>query len=451
MESARADAVGTAHAGDDLAVRGCQLEAVAPAAALAEDVRERPWTAWVGPTETIAATGAAATITATTGDRFEQVRRRATALFADRDVPATLPTFARPRLFGGFAFHDGEPGRHAEADWIGFPDAAFHLPAVSVVEREGETWLTTAAVGPDAASAAEARLERWRENLADVTPPSASPPGIVTQSQVPERDAWTEQVEAALARIDRGDLRKVVLAGAQTVDLANSLSVPAALDRLGGTYPDCYRFGFAPERADAGTFFGATPERLLGRDGRDVQTAALAGSTGRGETQAEDEWLADELAGSPKDAHEHALVVEAIREQLADVADHVETGNRTVRQLATVQHLQTPIEATLTDDVHVVSLVEALHPTPAVGGLPPDDALAAIREAEAFDRGWYAAPVGWFDAAGDGEFAVGIRSALARDRRATLFAGAGIVADSDPDAEWDEIQLKYRPILDVLR
>mgnify|MGYP000692931241 FL=1 len=451
MESVRADAVGTDHAGDVLAVRGCQLDAVDPATLLAEDRLRRPWSAWASPEETIVATGTEATIAVTSGDRFERVRRRADALFANRDVATNVPAFARPRLFGGFAFHDGGADRHADADWTGFPDAYFHLPSVSVIERDGETWLTTAAVGPEAPSAAEETLERWRSRLRNARPPTAPPPGIDARSQIPERDAWTEQVEAAVERIDRGDLRKVVLAGAQTVDLTDTLSVPAALDRLESAYPDCYRFAFTPGEAGSGTFFGATPERLLRRDGRRVQTAALAGSIGRGDTRAEDEWLAEELTTSPKDSHEHALVVEAIRDQLDAFAEHVETGERTVRQLATVQHLQTPIEATLDREVHVISLVEALHPTPAVGGLPPDDALAAIQAAEAFDRGWYAAPIGWFDAAGDGEFAVGIRSALSTDHQATLFAGAGIVADSDPDAEWDEIQLKYRPILDVLR
>ena len=108
------------------------------------------------------------------------------------------------------------------------------------------------------------------------------------------------------------------------------------------------------------------------------------------------------------------------------------------------------MRAELGDDEHVLSLVEALHPTPAVGGLPPDEALATIRDTEPFERGWYAAPVGWFDAAGYGSFAVAIRSAVAREECATLFAGVGIVADSDPDREWDEVQLKYRPVLDEL-
>jgi menaquinone-specific isochorismate synthase len=160
--------------------------------------------------------------------------------------------------------------------------------------------------------------------------------------------------------------------------------------------------------------------------------------------------LAQELLDSEKNAHEHQLVADAIREQLAPLASSVRTGERSVRRLATVQHLFTPITATLSSDQHVLSLVEALHPTPAVGGLPPERALETIRDTEPFDRGWYAAPVGWFDAAGNGSFAVALRSAVVRETTATLFAGVGIVADSDPDREWDEVQLKYRPILDEL-
>ena len=165
---------------------------------------------------------------------------------------------------------------------------------------------------------------------------------------------------------------------------------------------------------------------------------------------AEDKWLAQQLFDSEKNNHEHDLVVEAIRDQLDGLTGDIRTGERTVRKLANVQHLQTPIRATATEEEHVLGLVEALHPTPAVGGLPPDDALRTIRESETFDRGWYAAPIGWFDAAGDGTFAVGIRSGVVEGTSATLFAGGGIVSDSDPDEEWDELQLKYRPVLDEL-
>jgi menaquinone-specific isochorismate synthase len=310
-------------------------------------------------------------------------------------------------------------------------------------------WLTVTAAGPDGASDAAAKLDTWRERLSTVTDPDpVGPPGVTDRTRTPSRAGWREQVVSALERVSSGRLEKVVLAQAMTLSLGADVSVPDALERLGRTYPDCYRFAFSP--TDEATFFGATPERLVSLTGRTVRTEALAGSTGRGDTPVEEEWLATELLESEKDAHEHGLVVDTIRDQLAPVASSVGTGERSIRRLATVQHLRTPITAELADDEHVLSLVEALHPTPAVGGLPPDAALETIRETETFDRGWYAAPVGWFDSAGNGTFAVAIRSALARERTATVFAGAGIVADSDPDREWDEVQLKYRPMLDTL-
>jgi menaquinone-specific isochorismate synthase len=285
--------------------------------------------------------------------------------------------------------------------------------------------------------------------LADVSDqPVGEPPGIDRRERTPSQEGWREQVRAALESVDRGDLQKVVLAQSLRASLGADLSVPDALARLAETYPDCYRFMLSPE--DGGTFFGATPERLVSLRGRTVRTEALAGSTGRGDTPAEDEWLATELVESEKDRHEHRLVADAIRDQLEPFASSVRTGELSVRRLATVQHLRTSITAELDRDRHVLDLVDALHPTPAVGGLPPDEALRTIRETEAFDRGWYAAPIGWVDAGGNGSFAVGIRSAVARDRVATLFAGAGIVSDSDPDREWDEVQLKYRPMLDEL-
>jgi menaquinone-specific isochorismate synthase len=244
-------------------------------------------------------------------------------------------------------------------------------------------------------------------------------------------------------------LTKVVLAQALSVDLENPIDVPATLERLRRRYSNCYRFLVGHE--SGGTFFGAPPERLVSKRGERVETEALAGSVPRGETPAADATHAERMRADAKLEHEHGLVVDAIREQLAPLARDLAVGERTIRRLATIQHLRTPIEATLEGDRHVLDLVEALHPTPAVGGVPPDAALETIRDTETFERGWYAAPVGWFDADGDGEFAVAIRSAVAADGTATLFAGNGIVADSDPDEEWDEVQLKFRPILDELR
>jgi len=430
------------------------VEVSAPPVRAALERAERPRILWTAPDEpTVVGSGAATVITATGRDRFDEVRAGADALFAAGDVHAGAIA-ARPRLFGGLAFHDDHSGA---PPWEGFPGAMFLLPEVQVTYDAGDpsdagtAWLTVNAVGPDVSpSAVEERLERERASLADLPDPGpvGGPPGVSGRERTTSRSDWRESVNAAVQRIEDGELRKVVLAQALRATLASPLSVPDVLSRLEDTYPDCYRFLVDPD--GGGSFFGATPERLVSLRGRTVETGALAGTTGRGDTPEEDEWLSRELFDDPKNTHEHELVADAIRDQLEPFASSVAAGSRRVRRLATVQHLETPITAELSEDVHVLTLVEALHPTPAVGGLPPDRALRTIRETERFDRGWYAAPVGWFDAAGYGSFAVALRSAVARDDVATLFAGVGIVADSDPDREWDEVDLKYRPILDEL-
>lgn len=442
------ESTGDEHAaptGRPVAVRSCQVGA-APSRSLLSTL-ECPRLVWVDRSERIVAGGAAATITADGSDRFRSVQQEASALLANVSVDTTSP--ARPRLYGGFAFTDTHTDPGGEVPWSGYPGARFVLPAVQVVEAGSTAWLTTAAAGPDAPQRAEARLSEWRERLTDLPDIGPSgPPGITEKTYAPPRADWQAEIQEATARIEEGHLRKVVLAQALTASLAEPIAPSDVLVRLGDSYPDCFQFLFEP--ATGGTFFGATPERLVSVDGRTIETEALAGSIGRGETTEEDEWLADQLRQSDKNTHEHDIVVETIHEQLAPFASEITTGARQVRKLANVQHLQTPIKADLDEEYHVLELVEALHPTPAVGGLPPERALETIRETEVFDRGWYAAPVGWLDGEGNGTFSVAIRSAVARGRQATLFAGAGIVADSDPDEEYDELQLKYQPILDEL-
>ena len=425
------------------------VEFDAPSIAAAFDALSAPRTTWSAPDDALVlGSGAAATLTASGPERFAEIRSAAADLFDSGDVHAGTEA-ARPRVFGGFAFHegacDGDP-------WGPFPEARFVLPRVQLTFADNGTWLTVNAAGADAGvGAVEDRLAAEAERLAAVGDDGNEPPrpGIAESRRTTSRAAWRESVGAAVDRIRGGDLRKVVLAQALEADLAAEFPRAATLDRLAGKYPDCHRYYFEPDEGGSG-FFGATPERLVSLRGRTVETDALAGTTGRGETPAEDEWLARELLDDAKNVHEHELVADTVREQLEPFAASVAAGERRVRRLATVQHLHTPITAELSDDRHVLELVEALHPTPAVGGLPPDRALQTIHETEPFDRGWYAAPVGWIDAAGNGAFAVAIRSAVATPRRATLFAGVGLVADSDPDREWDEIQLKYRPILDEL-
>ena len=405
-----------------------------------------PRFAWFAPDEpAVVGCGEAASIEADGADRFETVRREADTLLGSVEVTGDgdAPPAARPRLLGGFAFHD-EP--RPEEPWRGFPGAQFLLPRVQVTEAAGATWLAvTAPAGEPVGADFDDAIRRLREAPTGGSPP----PGITDVRREPDRSGWRTVVEAAVDRIQSGDLEKVVLAQTLSAKIRGSFRLAAALDRLATSYPDCYRFAVDPGVGAA--FFGATPERLVTRRGDRVETDAIAGSIGRGGTPAEDHRLAAALADSDRIRHEHAVVVDAIREQLAEVADDVRVGDRTVRKLSNVQHLDSPVTARLSAPAHVLDLVAVLHPTPAVGGRPPAAASRFIASREPFDRGWYAAPVGWFDTDGNGTFAVGIRSAVATVDRATLFAGNGIVADSDPDEEWDELQLKYRPILDLLR
>lgn len=393
----------------------------------------------------LAGAGVAARLTASGTDRFESVRSAAEGLFADADCSNS--DAPRPRLVGGFAFlDDHEPA----PPWTGFPAAEFVLPEVQLTRTDGGTWLTVnryeAGADPDAV---EAELDREVDAVADLPKmrPAGSRPGVTEVHRPTPKADWTAQVADAVGRIEAGDLQKVVLACALEVDLAGEVDLPDVLERLRRTYPNCYRFLFQPTE-EAG-FLGAPPERLVKREGHHVETEALAGSVGRGGTPEADADLAAELVESEKIQHEQRLVVDAICDQLAPLGA-VSEGEQTVRKLANIQHLRTPITVDLDRETHVLDIVGALHPTPAVGGLPPDVAAETIRDVETFERGWYAAPIGWFDADGDGEFLVGIRSGLAGGRSATLFAGNGIVADSDPQEEWDEVQLKYRPLLDEL-
>ncbi|WP_115865558.1 isochorismate synthase [Halorussus litoreus] len=443
MESPPRDGqVSAEPTGSTLVSRACELPDCDPRGFLAgRDAPRTYWTSPYGPE--FAGGGTAARVTADGDDRFAAVREAADELFAGLDYSG--PDEARPRLFGGFSFH---ADHEAAPPWLGFGGAEFVLPRTQLTRANGETWLTVSArdAAPDAV---EQELAEVRDTLAN-TPESqpSDPPGVVKTTPTTTREEWAEQVRAAVERVDAGELRKVTLAQALAVELAADVSIPDVLRNLGESYPDCFRFLFEPTTEAA--FFGATPERLATLRGRTVEADALAGSVGRGDTPEADAELEASIENSEKMAHEHKLVVETVRDQLAPISGEVRVAERRIRKLATIQHLWTPIEADLRADDHVLRIVEALHPTPAVGGLPPETALRTIRETESFDRGWYAAPVGWFDADGDGTFAVGIRSAVTGDRSATLFAGNGIVADSDPDEEYEEVQLKYRPILDEL-
>jgi menaquinone-specific isochorismate synthase len=439
MESPRQP--GAKPAETTLVARTREVEDVSFRAFLAS--HSAPRVHWAAPDglEVVGA-GEAARLTGHGDDRFTAVRDAGVESFAGADLTKGP---ARPRFFGGGAFRDDH---QPSPPWEGFQAAEFVLPRVQLVRAADATYLTVTRGDGDEA-ALDADLEAAAAELADLPAmrPVGDPPGVVASRRTTTESEWTDQVNAALSRIESGELRKVVLAVALAVTLETEVTVPDALERLRRSYPDCFRFLVQP--TDEAGFFGVPPERLVSLSDREARTEALAGSVARGDTPEEDAKLAASLLDSEKLQHEQGLVTEAIENHLAPLGE-VTVGEQDVRKLANIQHLKTPISLSLDATAHVLDLVEALHPTPAVGGLPPDAAERTIRETETFERGWYASPVGWFDADGDGEFAVGIRSAVAGGRRATLFAGNGIVADSDPAAEWAEISLKYEPILTEL-
>jgi isochorismate synthase len=401
----------------------------------------------------MAASGIAAEIFAWGHNRINDVQRQAKMLFDDA-VFETAP----PRLFGGFAFRDDFV---PDNTWAVFHPAHFVLPHVQFWQ-DGDWaggWLTlnalvhvedsVTAVQASLREALQARL-RWLQD-----PVQAPDPTQVTSSRVVRyplsQAAWSHMVESAVSQINQNVFNKVVLARVSEVrDLdAKIIDTDAALAYLQKHYNDCYNFVFEPRPHHA--FLGATPELLVRVHGNQLASMALAGSIKRGRDAAEDATFAQTLLNSAKDLHEHSIVVDEIRRRLQPLATALDVAPQPkVLKLGNIQHLLTPVQAQLAQADGALSLVELLHPTPALGGQPREAAMAFIREHEPVTRGWYAAPVGWLGPSLDGVFCVAIRSAVTQRERAWLYAGSGIVASSRPQAEWDETAIKFRPMLQAL-
>jgi menaquinone-specific isochorismate synthase len=271
------------------------------------------------------------------------------------------------------------------------------------------------------------------------------PAGPFTVTATSTRDAWCERVRATLAAIERGQFEKAVLAREVLVDADEPFDPRVIVDRLQRAQGGCYVFA-------ADGFVGATPELLVRRHGSEVVSRPIAGTRPRGATIAADRAAAGALSGSQKDTWEHRLVVDAVAADLEDAGVSLDpVGPPEVDAFGTVLHLATTVRGVLPDsDVSALDLARRLHPTPAIGGAPRDAATAWLDEIEGLARGPYGGPVGWVDRDGDGEWAVALRCAELDGRRARLLAGAGIVAGSDPEAEWAETQAKFAPMLGAL-
>ena len=395
-----------------------------------------------------------------------------------------------PLLIGGFGFCP-EPSK-APA-WRGFERGRLVLPSLLVTIDGGAAWLTAnvvvssdgaeadgptatreltelwaavergAGVGIAAGIAAGSNLGAETGEPAEAAPTNA-PPAEAAPVLAPDRPPaaatlriaglqpapaeWRASVGRLAGAVGRGRADKVVLARRVDLVAAAPVDLSVALRRLEVTARESTIFALTRHGR---TFLGATPERLVRVEGRTLRTIALAGSIGRGSDPAGDERLAAELLASAKDREEHEVVVEMLRRTLAPLAEELEVAaDPVVVTLRHVQHLATEVRGRLRQQAGVLTLVERLHPTPAVGGAPRELALELIAAEERLDRGWYAGPLGWLDRHDDGEFVVAIRSGVVEDDRVSLFAGCGIVADSDPDREWAESEMKLEALASAL-
>jgi menaquinone-specific isochorismate synthase len=309
------------------------------------------------------------------------------------------------------------------------------VPKVVLGRREGRSWVTL--VNPP--GAVEVPALRRRPVAAATTPPAK------LAAAVPPEDEWAESVRRAVASIRKGALDKVVLARALDVRASALLDPRAVAARLSVRFPSCFTFV-------CDGLVGASPELLVRRLGRHAESVVLAGTVRRGGDAEEDAALERNLLASSKDAIEHRLAADSVREVFSAVAaDMVSDGTPQLLRLANVTHLATHVEAWLgAVPPTALELAARLHPTAAVGGSPRPEALAMITELEAATRGRYAGPVGWVDARGDGEFAIALRCAQLSGDTARLWAGAGIVAESDPAAEVAETAAKFDAVLSAL-
>ncbi len=364
-----------------------------------------------------------------------------------------------PRWFGGFAFaanRVGDPWQAWPAAKLMLPVFQLELPCtdegfnLSILPETLATVVTYSCTVQEGDSV-ERILQQFEQDFANwqrIEPPhEVFREGNGTAVAALDQTAWVNAVRDSAQAIANHELRKVVLARLEVCRVP-SAGTEAWLPRLLATSGSATAFAVAHHED---LFIGASPERLVRVADGEVSVDCLAGSRPRGQTDAMDAELGRALLDSPKDQAEHRVVVDWVRSKLAPLTQSLELPNQPrLKRMETVQHLHTPAQGRLYDGVDVLDVAFALHPTPAVAGDPADRAQHVIARYEPVDRGWYAGSVGWVDAAGNGEFVVALRSALVQGEQAILYAGAGIMADSDPLQEWQETGWKLRPMRRVM-
>jgi menaquinone-specific isochorismate synthase len=414
----------TAAESSPLVVRTVPIDDPGPLLALLPDSGDT--VAWLRRGDGLVGWGVAASCRATGADRFAEAKQwwadhvRTAVVRDEVEEPGSGVV-----CFGSFAFAD-DPG-----------DSTLVVPEVVIGRRAGTTWLTTIGDGSIPAPF----------DVAPADAPSA-PRAVRFADGAMSGADWAAVVEQAVGRINEGALEKVVLARDLLATADDDIDVRWPLQQLAEGYPMCWTF-----HVDG--LFGATPEMLVRRERGLVTSRVLAGTIRRTGDDARDIALAATLARSSKDLEEHEYAVRSVAEALHPHCSSMNVPEAPfVLHLPNVMHLATDVAGVVHDSADPVGtsldLARALHPSAAVGGTPTDVAVSLIGEIEGMDRGRYAGPVGWMDATGDGEWGLALRSAEVDGPTVRLFAGCGIVAESDPEAELAEAQAKFVPVRDSL-
>lgn len=348
---------------------------------------------------------------------------------------------------GGMAF---DPLREQSELWEKYPTSQLTIPEMVFVQNKDRYYVTVNRFVEVQDNVEEMLLamEEVEQLLFSPVPSAPTMRQKITNKHVIAPEHWKRTVQQAVDEIKAGRAKKIVLAREMRLTLNQQADITTMLRQLLATQPNSYVFAF--EHGDH-CFIGATPERLIQVEGEKLLSTCLAGTAPRGTTVEADEQIAHELLNDSKNREEHDYVVQMIKRSIESSCDNIVIPNEPViYPLRNLQHLYTPVNATLKDGYSVFDLIEKLHPTPALGGVPRETALAFMRNHELLDRGWYGAPIGWMDSNNHSEFAVALRSGLVQADEVSLFAGCGVMRDSDPEMEFEETKMKFLPMLQIL-
>src|SRR5690554_402355 len=341
---------------------------------------------------------------------------------------------------------------HSDDDWKDYNDSSWFVPEIIFCNSSGKDYIIYNYFVEHGLSKIKLS-EKFEKKISiinnlknDVINNSLH---IVNSNGLSPKDKkkWKLSVNEALEKIHNNEIKKIVLSRKVELVISSTINFSHSLNSLKKEYPDCFIFAF--HRGNS-TFFGATPESLAEIYDKKIIVDAIAGSAKRGATNEEDILFENELLKSSKNIAEHSYVVEHIKETLRNFSAEISFDeNPSVKKLKNIQLLSPKISAVMKTDVSVMNLLKELHPTPAVCGYPKEAALNFIKKTEMQKRGLYSGITGWFNLNGEGEFAVALRSAVAKGNKLSAYAGCGIVEDSVPDTEFEETEMKLKPILSL--